>query len=52
MFSFLRTSLCFYSAFAILVFQFYVIVEQFGAENLSLLSGSLVVFRGKIEIIY
>ena len=39
--SFLRTSLRFYSALAILEPQIYVVVEQFGAENISLLSGRL-----------
>ena len=40
---FLRTSFRFYSALAILEPQIYVVVEQqFGAENISLLSGSLV----------
>ena len=39
--SFLRT-LRFYSALAILEPQIYVVVEQFGAENISLLSGRLV----------
>ena len=40
--SFLRTSLRFYSALAILEPQIYLVVEQFGAENFSLLSGRLV----------
>ena len=40
--SFLRTCLRFYSALAILEPQIYVVVEQFGAENISLLSGRLV----------
>ena len=40
--SFLRTCLCFYSALAILEPQIYVVVEQFEAENISLLSGRLV----------
>ena len=39
--SFLRTSLRFYSALAILEPQIYVVVEQFGAENIWLLSGRL-----------
>ena len=34
--SFVRTSLRFYSALAILEPQIYVVVEQFGAENISL----------------
>ena len=37
-----RTSLHFHSAFAILEPQINVVVEQFGAENISLLSGRLV----------
>ena len=37
---FLRTF--FHSALAILEPQIYIVVEQFGAENISLLSGSLV----------
>ena len=41
---FLRTSLRFYSALAILEPQIYVVVEQFGAENISLLSGRFVVY--------
>ena len=40
--SLLRTSLRFYSALAILEPQNYVVVEQFGEENISLLSGRLV----------
>ena len=40
--SFLRTSLHFYSALSIFKPQIYVVVEQFGAENISLLSGRLV----------
>ena len=40
--SFLRTSLRFYSALANLEPQIYVVVEQFGAENISLVSGCLV----------
>ena len=40
--SFLRTSLPFYSAWAILELQIYVVVEQVGAKNISLLSGRLV----------
>ena len=39
---FLRTSLRFYSALAILESQIFVVVVQFGAENISLLSGRLV----------
>ena len=35
--SFLRTSLRFYSALAILEPQIYVVVEHFGVENISLL---------------
>ena len=42
MLSFLRTSLRFYSALAILEPQIYVVVDQIGAENISLLSGHLV----------
>ena len=34
--------LCVFSAMAILEPQIYVVVEQFGAENISLLSGRLV----------
>ena len=37
---FLRTFL--HSALAILEHQIYIVVEQFGAENISLLSGRLV----------
>ena len=40
--SFLRTSLRFYSALAILEPQIYLVVEQFEAEIISLLSGRLV----------
>ena len=40
--SFLRTSLRFHSALAILEHQLYVVVEQFGVEIISLLSGRLV----------
>ena len=40
--SFLRTSLRFYCALAIVERQFYVVEEQFGAENIPLLSGRLV----------
>ena len=40
--SFLRTSLCFYSALAVLEPQIFVVLEQFGAENISLLIGRLV----------
>ena len=40
--SFLRTSLRFCSALAILEPQIYALVEQFGAENISLLSRRLV----------
>ena len=40
--SFLRTCLRFHSALAILEPQIYVAVEQFGAENISLLSVCLV----------
>ena len=43
--SFLRTFLLFYSAMAILEPQIYVVVEQFGAENIWLLSGRLIVFN-------
>ena len=39
---FLRTCLRFHSALAILEPQIYVAVEQFEAENISLLSGRLV----------
>ena len=42
---FLRTSLRFYNALAILERQIYVVVKQFGAESISLLSGRLVNFR-------
>ena len=42
MFSFLRSSLRLYSALAILEPQIYLVVEQFGTENTSLLSGRLV----------
>ena len=42
-FLFLQTSLRFYSALAFLELQIYVVVEQFGAENISLLSGRLFV---------
>ena len=38
---FLRTSLPFYCALDILGPQIYVVVEQFGAENILLLSGRL-----------
>ena len=41
-FSFLRTFLRFYSVMAILEPQIYVVSEQFGAENISLLSRRLV----------
>ena len=40
---FLRTSLRFYSALAVLEPRIYLLVEQFGAENISLLSGRLVI---------
>ena len=40
--SFIRTSLRFFSVLAILELQIYVVVEQFGAEHISLLSGRLV----------
>ena len=40
--NFLRTSQHFYRALAILEPQNYVVLEQFGAENISLLSGRLV----------
>ena len=40
--SFMRTSLRFYGALALLGSQIYVIVEQFGADNISMLSGRLV----------
>ena len=40
--SFLRTSLRCHSALATLEPQIYVVVEQFGAENISLLSECLV----------
>ena len=40
--SFLRFSLRFCSALAIFEPEFYLVVEQFGAENISLLSGLLV----------
>ena len=40
--SFLRTSLRFYRALTVLEPQTYVVVEQFGAENISLLSGRFV----------
>ena len=40
--SFLRTSLRFHSALAILEPRSYVVLEQFGAENISLRSGRLV----------
>ena len=43
-FSFLRTSLRFYSALAMLETQICLVVEQFGAENISLLSGRLVIY--------
>ena len=43
--SFLRTSLRFYSALTIFEPQIYVVVEQFGAKNISLLSARLV-FHG------
>ena len=39
----LRTSQRFYSALVILEPQIYVVVEQFGAENIPLLSGRLVI---------
>ena len=39
--SFIRTSFRFYSALVILEPQIYVVVKQFGAENISLLSGRL-----------
>ena len=38
-----RTSLRFYSRLAILQPQIYVVVEKFGAEKISLLSGRLVI---------
>ena len=41
-----RASLRFYSALAIVESQIYSVVEKFGAENISLLSGHLV----KVEI--
>ena len=41
-FFFIRTYLRFYGALAILEPQIYVVVKQFGAENISLLSGRLV----------
>ena len=41
-FFFLQTSLRFYSALAILEPQIYVFVEQFGAKEISLLSGRLL----------
>ena len=40
--SFFRTSSRFYSAMAISEPQVYLVVEVFGAENISLLSGRLV----------
>ena len=42
---FIRTFLRFYSALANLETQIHVVVEQFGAENISLLSGRLVLFQ-------
>ena len=39
--SFIRTSLRFYGALGVLEPQIYVVVERFGAENSSLLSGRL-----------
>ena len=35
--------ICFFSALPIVELQIYVVVEQFGAENISLLSGRLVI---------
>ena len=46
---FLRTSLRIYSALAIFEPQIHVVVEQFGAENISLLSGRLVQFYEHIR---
>ena len=40
--SFLRTSVRFHSALAILEPQIFVVVAQFGPENISLLSGRLI----------
>ena len=45
--SFLRTSLRFHSALAILEPRSYVVLEQFGAENISLRSGRLVFKKNK-----
>ena len=45
--SLLRTSLRFYSALAILEPQVYLVVEQFGAKNISLLSGRFVNFPAR-----
>ena len=39
-----------HSALAILEPQIYMVVEQFGAENISLLSGRLVVKATKFEV--
>ena len=44
---FLRTF--FHSTFAILESRFYIVVEQFGAENISLLSGRLVSIFKRVE---
>ena len=40
--SFIRTSLRFYRSLAVLEPQIYVVLELFGAEYISLLSGRLV----------
>ena len=47
--SFIGTSLRFYIALAILEPQVYVVVEQFGAENISLLSGRLVTRNDQLQ---
>ena len=47
----------FHSSLAILEPQIYIVVEQFGAENISLLSGRLVLqlksfFTSKVEVCF
>ena len=49
--SLLRTSLRFYIALAILEPQVYLVVEQFGAENISLLSGRLSFYSVKLDAV-
>ena len=47
--SFIRTSLPFHSALAILQPQIHVVEKQFGAENVSLLSGRVVLGNDMIK---